>query len=173
MVLPFQDPHEHEREELNCSQFPVKIKAIDNKCRGNIACSCRGRYPNPELIIQGKTFLYNFEAGALLKASFVSLLSGAWETNESSIMISFLCISSSQRKKNSALKYIEIYLIYLSHTGTMPFKEPSDSNKRRRTLYVLLCKWRARLGFLSLNSFIALDHDTVNFGTANHRQPRR
>ena len=57
----------------NSSQLPVKIKAVDNKCRANIACSCRGHYPNPE-IIQEKMFLYNFEAAALLKASFVSLL---------------------------------------------------------------------------------------------------
>ena len=70
-VLSFQDFREHERKDS--SQPPVKIKAVDNKCRANIACSCRGRYPNPE-IIQEKTFLYNFEAAALLKASFVSLL---------------------------------------------------------------------------------------------------
>ena len=58
---------------VNSSPLPVKIKAVDNKYRGNIACSCWGRYPNPE-IIHGKTFRYNFKAAALLKASFVSLL---------------------------------------------------------------------------------------------------
>ena len=101
----------------NSSQLPLKIKAVDNKCRGNIACSCRGRYPNPE-ITQGKTFLYNLEAAALL---ILVMRDRRTKRPSRGIMTSFPCLSSSQRKKNSALKYFEIYLKYLCHTGTMPF----------------------------------------------------
>ena len=149
----------------NCSQLPVKIRAVDNKCKQNIACSCRGRYPNLEIIL-GKTFLYNFEAAPLLKAS-----NGCMTEKRNFHHYSYVvCISTSQKKNNSALKYVEIYLKYLAYTGTMPSEEPSDSNKWRGTLDVVLCKWEVRPVLLpqQLHCFLQVfGHDKIKFGKTN------
>ena len=66
----------------------------DSKWRGNIACSCRVRYLNPEIIQGNWTFLYNFEAGAPQKAGLVSLLGDARQGKRNFRHDSFPFISS-------------------------------------------------------------------------------
>ena len=91
-------------------------------------------------------FLYNFEAATLLKASFVYYsvmyvcVTEKRNFHHARDHDSFPYITSSQRKKNSALKYLEIYLKHLAYTGIMQSEEPSDSSKWRGTLDAVLCK---------------------------------
>ena len=75
-------------------------------------------------------FLYNFEAATLLKASFVYYsvmyvcVTEKRNFHHARDHDSFPYITSSQRKNNSALKYLEIYLKHLAYTGIMQSEEP-------------------------------------------------
>ena len=100
-VLIFKDPRGTWEGGIAVN-FRRKYRAV-TKCRGNIACSCRGRYPNPEY---RENVSVQFRSSRTAKGKFgfstQCCVIEKWNHHRDN----FPCISSTQRKNNSVQKYL-------------------------------------------------------------------